>query len=284
MKMKRISNTLGILLMSLSFIFIVSCSKDDADEIPELKLSTDNGTVYTDATEYSFDIISGAGDYIVKIEDDNQPTLGKVSLTGNHVKVDLISEQTRLTITDKHNQTTDLLIISSNESIQTENYTVLISYGSLHKATVNWGAGKYSILKQSGDAAELTIDNNDKFTIRSIHPGKASFTIADQRGTTNGIMVYVDNGWDLTSDKLTVDVLAGQLYTFPIKYGKDGWKITSYSSELLNHWQTCVMPEDANYREQEILQVWIPKEAKESLSVQLKDKANNTATITMNLK
>lgn len=284
MRLKNISNTLSILLISLSFIFIAGCSKGEYEGDQDLKLSTDGQIVYTDAIEYSFDIVSGAGGYQVKVEEDNRPTLGKVTLTGNRVKVDLITDYTRVTVTDKNNQTTSLLIISSNESIEIQNYTVSVSYGSILTRTLNWGAGKYSILGRSGDAATLTIDDKGKFIVNSVHPGEAYFTIIDQRGTTNGMAVYVGDGWDLTSNELTVDVRSADYYTFPIKYGKGEWRITSVSSPVLNHPQTCVMPKDAEYREQELLQVWIPQQTDGSLSIQLKDKANNTATITMNVK
>lgn len=282
MKLKNISNTLYFTLIILSIVFITGCTKKiGTGEPPELKLSTSGETVSTDAIEYSFDIVSGAGDYQVKIADDGQPALGKVTLTGTHVKVDLITQYTQVTVTDKSNQKTDLLIVSSHPSIQLINYSVSVSYGNLHKLIMDWGAGKYSIYRQSGDAAELSIDDNDQFTIKSRKPGRAYFTIMDRRGTTNGISVTVGEGWDLTGKELSVTVEAGQYYTFPLKYGEGGWKITHRSSPLLHNHQTFVMPKDPEYREQDVLHVWVPQETNEPLSLQLTDKAGNTATITI---
>lgn len=282
MRLKNISNTLYLPLIALTILVIAGCTKKiGSEEPPELKLSAQEETVHTDAIEYSFDIISGAGDYQVKIADNGLPSLGKVTLTGDHVKIDLITEYTQVTVTDKSNQTADLLIVSSNPTIRTINYMVAISYGNHQKLTMDWGAGKYSIFSQSGDAAELTIDDNDQFTIRSLKPGRAYFNIMDRRGTTNSIFATVEEGWDLTGKELSVTVEAGRYYTFPLKYGEGGWKITDRSSPLLHDQQTLVMPKDPEHREQDVLHVWVPQEANGPLSLQLTDKAENTATITI---
>lgn len=282
MRLKRISNTLYLLLLTASIVLIAGCTKKiGTEEPPELKLSTPGETVSTDAIEYSFDIVSGAGDYHVEIADDGQPALGKATLTGTRVKVELITQYTQVTVTDKSNRKADLLIVSSHPSIQIMNYLVSVLYGNFHKLTMDWGAGKYSIYRQSGDAAELSIDNNDQITIKPRKPGRAYFTIMDRRGTTNGISVIVEKGWDLTGKELSVTVEAGHYYTFPLKYGEGGWKITHRSSPLLHNPQTCVMPKDPEYREQDMLHVWVPEEVNEPLSLQLTDKAGNTATITI---
>lgn len=266
-------------------VLFTACNKNKVEPNYELKLSTTEQTVYTDAIEYSFDIVSGNGDYQVQVEADNRPTVGKATVIGNHVKVDLICDLTRVTITDKSNQTASLIINSSNKSIEIQNHTISLPYGNIHRTTVDWGAGEYSILKQSGDAATLTIEGKNKFIVKSTHPGKAYFTIIDQRGTTNGIMVYVADGWDVTSSALKVDVLGDQIYTFPLKYGVGGWKITSQSWELPGDWQTCVLPSDLLQTDHDLLQVRIPDGRRnEILSIQLKDKANNNTTITMNVR
>lgn len=282
MRLKNISKTLCLWLISFTILFITGCTKKlGSDETPELKLSTPDETVYTDAIEYSFDIISGAGAYQVKVVDNGEPALGKVTLSGEHVKVDLITEYTQVTVTDKSGRTTDLLIVSSHPSIRQITYDAAVSYGSFSKITMDWGTGKYSIFKSSGDAAEMSFDSNNQLIIKSRRPGRASCLVMDSRGTSNYVMVTVEQGWDLTGEELSVTVESGQYYSFPLKYGEGGWKITHRSSPFLHDPQTCVMPKDPEYREQDVLHIWVPQEANGSLFIQLTDKANHTATITM---
>lgn len=281
--MKTKYDVFGIFLLLCFFAGFISCDKDDSlsDQPKELKLSVTDETVYTDGTEYFFDIVSGNGNYQVKVDGNGTYFPGKATLTDNHVKVDLVTEYTQLTITDGKDQTVNLLIVSTDASIKTMNYSFSISYGSQIKTDlINFGAGKYEILQQSGGAAEVSIDSNDRFTIKSVSPGYASFLIADQRGTTNGLTVYVQRGWDLTSDQLTVQSNGHEYLTFPLKYGEGGWKIVS---PILNDPQICVLPKNEQH-EYELLQVYVWKETKEPVIFTLEDKAKNRATITINIE
>lgn len=259
---------------------LTACSTDES--ISELKLSVPAETVYTDGMDYSFDVVSSNGKYQVLVDADNTPTpTAKTTIVGNHVKVDLLSEYTALTITDQGNQPVHLLIISSNDAIKTQNYSVRVSYGSIMKTNaVRFGTGKFTVQSKYGNSAEVNIDNHDQFLIKSLRPGVSHFLIADQRGTTNGMTVTVGNGWDLSSKELTVSTVGNQYLTFPLKYGEGGWKIIS---PITNDPEICVMPKGELF-EQDMLQVWVPKGNGKPIVFELKDKVNNTATITINVE
>lgn len=276
----KTKNLVGILLLFLSFTSLISCDKEDStpEQSQELKISVADEIVYTDDLEYSFDIVSGKGGYQVTVENDNSfSSPAKVTMTGHHVKVDLFTERVGLIITDQTNQTIRLSIVSSNNALQIQNYEVGLSYGAIMKTEISFGIGKHSILKSSGTSAEAYFETNHMIVIKSLKPGISGFLITDERGTTNGMTVRVYNGYDLTSDKLTVTTAGNQYLTFPIKYGEGNWRITS---PLLNDPQFCVMPKSENY-EQDMLQVFV---AKEPMVITLKDKADNEATITIQVK
>ncbi|MCI1683959.1 MAG: hypothetical protein LKI39_15605 [Bacteroides sp.] len=266
-------------ILFVSLLAVSSCSKDDSSENAELRLSVSDEMAHTDGIEYSFDIISGGGGYKAEVCNDKY---AKATLTGNHVKVDLVSESTQVKVTDKYNQEVYLLIHSDNKSIQTVNNTVRLSYGSSMKLPTNWGAGGYSVLRQSNNTvAKVTFDDKDSLLIQSLAPGEVWFRIIDKRGSTNGVSVTIDKGWDLNSNQLTVNAEGESYYTFPLKYGEGGWKITSCPAALVDP-STVVIPKD-KYHEHDMLQIFVPKESNAPLVLQLEDKVKNTATITVNI-
>lgn len=269
---------LCILFTSVAILF-TGCSKGKSDDAQILRLSTEGQIVYTDAVEYSFDIVSGGGNYEVELAKNSPHDIGgKVSLTGNRVKVDLVSDATNVIVTDQYSQSIGLTIWSSHKSLQATTHSISVSYGTYIQRSIDWGNGNYSLLKQFGDAANISFDGNS-FIIQSVHPGNATFIVRDQRGTTNAMVVTVGNGWDLNEKELTVTALGGYYYTFPLKYGAGGWKITSCPAVLNNAW-TVIMPKD-QHREHDMLQIMAPEADFEPLLLKLTDKAGNTATITI---
>jgi hypothetical protein len=280
--MKNIQKVFLCSLCFFTVLWMSACSNDG--DIKELKLSTSEFTVMTDSTEYDFDIVSGNGNYKVNVNNDSDmPLIGEATVTGNHVKVSLVSERTKVTVTDGAGQTMDLLIISQNKSLNPIAQDIAVEYGDYIISQLNWGNGGYYILSQQGDAAQVMVDKG-QVIVKSVHPGDISFVIADRRGTTNSFHVGVGSGFDIKGKELTVStsVKAGYI-TFPIKYGVGGWQITS-CSEVLNKPTTCICPQIANYREQDMLQIWIPKDAKGSLNLQMQDKVKNTVKLTVNLE
>lgn len=275
MKLKTIT---AVLLFASTLL--TACSTND--ETQDLKLSVNDEIVYTDATDYSFDIISGTGKYQVAVDPSapNQP-LAKVILKGNHVQVELLSYAAGVTVKDQNGQSIHLSIYSSNSSLQMITYLVGVHYGEIMKTPVNFGAGGYSIVSQSGDAAQVTnINEKGIFTIKSVHPGEIHLLITDKRGTTRGMTIDVGEGYDLTSDELTITAKGDLYITFPLKYGDGKWKIISSPIES----PSLVIMEQGELFEQDMLQVPILKDSKTPMVFKLKDKSNHIATITINVQ
>lgn len=280
--MNRLNTMLCTLCTAMTMVLIASCSSNN--NIEELTLSTQNNCVMTDSIAYSFNITSGNGDYKVKVENDGQhPFTAKATVTGNHINVDLISDVTRLTITDAAGQTRELTILSQNRSIRNITHNAAVKYGDFVKYNVGWGNGDYYIYKQDGDAAKATIDNQGEIIIKSVHEGNAHLIIADRRGTTNDVYVKVDGGYDITSSELTVNAVAGDEVTFPIKYGDGQWMITS-CPQAINSPCTCVYPKIENCRDLEMLQVSIPQNTKGTYQMELQDKSSHTVHLTLNIE
>ena len=131
---------------------LVSCNKSDDvipdDAIPELTFSVNERQVYTDGTEYSFDIISGGGGYkseicLVNPYDDYAST----TVSGNTVTVKLVSEAIKIQVTDQYEQQKDLIIWSTNRSLQAIQYEIRVGYGFQNKGKFTWGSGEgYTLL------------------------------------------------------------------------------------------------------------------------------------------
>jgi hypothetical protein len=280
--MKRLNTILCTLCAAMTMIVIASCSSNN--NIEELTLSTEKNYVITDSLVYGFNITSGNGDYKVKVENDEQhPFVAKTTVTGNHIDVDLIYEETRLTITDAAGQTAELTIISQNSSLRIITDNAVVKYGDFVKFNIGWGNGGYYIYKQDGDAAKATIDNEGEIIIKSVHKGNMHLTIADRRGSTNEIYVSVYGGYDITGPELSVKAQAGDEVTFPIKYGDGQWTITS-CPQAINNPFTCVCPKIENCRDLEMLQVKIPQNTKGSYQMELQDKSGHTIHLILNIE
>lgn len=287
------------LFFIVGVLLLAACNSNEPED-KELKLSVADGiknivgcdanhdAVYafnyvtrTEDLEYLFDVVSGEGNYKVSV------TYGaaKSVVTGNHIKVDLLSDEVDLVIKDAKGQSAYLTIISSNKALYPVTYEIGLTYGSIMKTNVSFGTGKYSVLSKSGNSADISIDSNDLFTIKSLCPGTTYFTIIDQRGITDCIDVEVGNGWDLTSNELTVTATGGQYLTFPLKYGEGGWNIVSSTDTNFNKEPTTVIVNKDKLHEYDMLQYWVLKDVHPNPVVfNLKDKVGNTATITINVK
>lgn len=271
-------------LFFITVLLLAACTKklSTPDEPQKLKLSVTDETVYTDGMTYSFDIVSGNGNYRVAVTPLNPyATIPQATLSGEHVKVNLLNERTTVTVTDKDQQIVSFSIISSDKALVVPFCDYSMPYGAISKAKVfTYGGGKYKILQQNGDAAQVSIDEEDLFSIRSVKPGKTSLLIGDKYGITAEMLVRVQDGWDLTSGELSVTAKGGQLITFPLKYGEGGWKILSPVSDDPF---TFVMPKGELY-EQDLLQVRLPEESKEPVVYTLEDKSGKRAVITIRLE
>ena len=267
-------------LLFVASVLLVACnSNEDLDTPQKLKLSVSEETVYIDELDYSFDIISGNGDYQLEVSG------AKATLEGNHVKLELFSDAAELMITDKEEQSVSLKVLSSNDALKPLWHEFRIPFGNITKSKLNFGTGKYSVLRSTGSAATLVIDSQDRAVITSVEPGRSSFLVADQRGITGSIVVNVDSGWVLTSNELTVTVEGNQYYYFPLQYGAGGWRLISPTNDdgpSFKPW-LVVMPKGEGYW-QDMLQIYAAKEDTEPVVYTLQDKEKNKATITVCVK
>lgn len=272
-----------IIFILLTASALASCDKSN-DPISELKFSVNEREVYTDGVEYSFDILSGGGIYKAEVCLDNEfDKYAAATVSGNKVNVKLVSNVVRVQVTDQYEQQKDLIIWTSNSSLQTINYQIAIGYGFQNKGTFNFGSGTgYSILRSSNPKyAELILKENGEYVANSLAPGSTtSFAIRDSRGTVNGAQVYVLDGWNLESDNMTVNVRAGYQYTFIIKWGEGHVKVSDCSPELKNPW--LLIKDKNEFQENQVLQVCVNQDSVGKFFVELTDSANNKAIITLN--
>lgn len=280
------SNLINAFMLCLAVMFMAGCSKEEG--VKELKLSTMESTVQTDSIAYAFDIVSGNGGYQVEVNTDNkEEPVAKATVSGNHVSVDLLKPYTRLTVADAAGQAVQLTIESTNRTLQVESQMVMVSYGSYLRSKLSWGNGGYYVLKHSqDDCAEVTFERDGSFMVKAVHPGTMHLVVSDSRGTTNELDVSVGPGCDITGSSLTYSLTRQEAsygpYTFPIKYGVGEWKIVS-SPEALHTPFNLVVPKD-KVREQDFLQVYIPKDTVGTLPIMLEDKAGNKVTVTIEIK
>ena len=281
-KKSKLFCTIYLCLIAVSFI---GCSKDDG--IKELKLSTTTDTVYTDSIAYTFDIVSGNGNYQVTVNSDgDRSSSTKAIVKNNHVSINLLKPSTQVTVTDAAGQSANLEIVSNNKSLATMETSVGVSYGYYLKSKLNWGNGGYRILSQSNDVASVTIDNEGHYIAKGLRSsGSTTLLISDERGTTNYMTIEVGNGTNISNDALTYSIPkkeAWGIFTFPIKYGVGDWKIVSCSDALRNPFLIVLSKNE--YADQDVLQISIPKESEMPLTVQLEDRASNHTTLTINTK
>lgn len=270
--------------MLLTMPIFTSCDKDKSnDPIPELELSVNEHEVYTDGIEYSFDILSGGGGYKAEVCLVNEfDEYAKATVAGNRVNVKLVSNVVRVQVTDQCGQQKDLIIWTSNSSLQTINYDIAMGYGFQHKGKFNFGSGTgYSILKTINPGyAELILKENGEYVANSLRNGTTAFFIKDSRGTVNYAKVGVWDGWNLEDDRMTVNVEAGLQYTFIIKWGKGQVKVSDCSPELKNPW--LLIKDNNEFQKHQVLQACVNQGSEGEFFVELTDTANNKAIITLN--
>lgn len=269
----------------LAISTLASCDKSD-DTISELNFSVDGYEVYTDDIEYSFDILSGGGNYSAEICSINEyDKYATATVLGKRVHVKLVSEATKIQVTDKYGQHKDLIIRSSNKSLQMISHDIAIGYGFQLKSKFEWGSGGgYSILETIYPGfTELILKENGEYVANSLLSGRTTaFIVRDSRGTINYVKVSSLTGWDLNTNELEVTIEAAYQYTFIIKWGEGKVKISDCSEELKNHWQ--LIAEKNEYRKYEVLQICANKGSSGQLFVELTDAANNKAKITLNIQ
>lgn len=273
-----------IAFMLLVMPILMSCDKGKLnDSIPELRFSVNEREVYTDGIEYSFDILSGGGGYKAEICLTNEyDEYASATISGNKVNVKLVSSGVRIQVTDQYGQQKDLVIWTSNSSLQIVNYHIAVGYGFQHKGKFNFGSGTgYSILKTiNPGSAELIIKENGEYIANTLAVGNTAFIVRDSRGTTNSVKVGIWDGWDLESENMTVNVKAGYQCTFIIKWGEGNVTVSDSSPELKNPF--LLIKDKNEFQDNQVLQVCVNQGSVGEFFVELTDTAKNKAIITLN--
>lgn len=263
---------------------LTSCNKSSEEiESTILTLSPNKSEVYTNETEYSFDILSGGGYYVATIVEENQyDNYASASVSGNKVTVKLVAKGTHVRISDKLGQQKDLIIWSTNNSLQPIVYDIAMGLGFQNTGKFEWGSGEgFTILKNGNTScAQLFLKDNGEYVVNSIAPGTTAYIIKDSRGSVNAARITVWQGWELNSNELNANVLAGYQYTFIINWGDGNTKVTNCSKELKNAW--LLIAKKNEYQDKEVLQACVDKGSKGQFFIELTDKSDNKATIILN--
>jgi hypothetical protein len=278
------------LMAAAATICFAACEKTDetpsekTDETPsELCFSVNESNVSTDGIEYSFDILSGAGGYDAQINCINEyDEYATATVSGNTVTVQLVSNATSVKVTDKAGHERDLVIWSTNSTLQQGSHLISFGYGFDCTGKFTFGSGEgYSIIETRGDRyVTLTVDENGDYHAIGLHPGgSTTFVVRDGRGTVNNVNVGVRNGWDLEESSMTVNALPGYIYTCRLKWGEGNIRITDSSDEVKSPF--LLIDNAKDFGPNKVLQVRVNDGATGEFFVELTDAANNKARLTL---
>ena len=234
--MKAMRYLLPIGCLFASFLF-VSCGDDHEEETKPIEISAKGEyndvltyTLTTDTLDCDFDITSSMGKCTAVVLDaDPKNPSAVIVQNGNHVTVKLLREHASIRLSDESGQERRIDIRSTSEKLKQSGYIVEFAYGTMIKLKPTFGEGEYRIVRNS-DVAEITIDNRDVFYIKGNRGGATGYyTIEDRRGIKAFLEVRVGEGYDITSSELNVTAARGHRLSFPIKLGRDGWRVEEQS-------------------------------------------------------
>lgn len=279
----------------------VSCgeklSVDEKDSTLRLDFPTENlydlspdgvrtYTVDTDALTYSFDIVSGAGGYVVTVEDyklisgkNFSLCGGRATIEGNTVSVELLRDVVKVNISDKAGAEAHVLIFSSNEAVKRFGWYSCIAYGGPSRSEIGFGAGApYRILYYSDPSAGDAVMEGSTLKTGHLEPGRHWYLIEDCRGTVGMFEFHVRGGYDIVGKTLTVSSKADTRLTFPFKWGK-GWKV----AEGETGWETFVY--NIGYGQDSFFQdTFVVHVGDESASWRFVDKDGNRVDLTIEIE
>lgn len=203
-----------------------SCNNDSPQQPYKLAFSVGD-TIRTDKTICEFDIVSGNGGYQTYVKCTNGYTQGSASITGNHVKVELIDPVTYLTITDKNGYSRNFYIESSDSSLISVYHSIYLLYGCPRESSFEQGVGGYSIIRHTGShATELTLGTEYDYVLTPLAPGGTDwYILKDSRGSIFYVEAVTARGCDIQSEATSFEAGKGEMVYFPLKFGDDGWKI-----------------------------------------------------------
>ncbi len=263
-----------------------ACKDTFPEEEPVPPKLEAEGDVTTDKLTFSFNILKCRGNFSVEVSTADGGLAPQVNIEGYFVTVELVSEFTTVKVTDETHLTSYLRIRSTHPYLVSHSYQIEQAYGATYRyPDIQFGVKPLRLLTANSEnkAVYAYIDAEGNLTAKSQHSGRATFLLADARGTVRRVTFEVRRGWDLTTDKLTVECTPGQYINFALKYGQTGWQLASAPNESPFN---LILPKgnsDNSSREQDLLQIHIPAEAENSLTYRLKNKNGLAATITVNI-
>ena len=274
-----------LLFLFVSTLFVACSSDDDPvnpedDIIKDLKLSVE-GYIETEDIEFEFEILEGNGGYTADVNEED----AKVTIEGTKVKVELLSFNAGITISDKKEQSQSIVIRSLAESLVPHGYGISMDVGtSSVMSEIKFGAGGYSLKKIKGTSAEATLDENGLVNVTSIKPGNTYYKIIDKRGTTADLTIWVFEVYDLTTNSLDINAINDQSISVRLKWGEGNWQLVKDPASPLIE-KLSIMEKGNITKEYDILQIDTSKDnVRGTALIQLKDKAGNLATIKLNIE
>lgn len=288
---KKQQEKVGELLHALFFImltlFFAACEKNAYDpEIHGLELSIGE-KVTTDAITFEFDVVDSYGKFTVEVLPGNEFTTPKLTVDGRHVTVELIDEVTYLEIKDEGGAEKTVRIQSSNETLRYVSNHIWQQYGVIQRyPDLGFGVGKMRVLKGNSPnaAAEMSISDDNVITVKSRFSGTAYFYVADSRGTVRPFRVSVNKGCDITKPVTEIEARAGEILQFAIKYGKGKWKLKDKSAESSFNLVIHAGQNGNTTYEQDFLQLYVPKEATDSIRYTIENREGLEAEIIIKIK
>ncbi len=290
MKLNTIQTNLVPFFICISLLTLaMGCKKDQIvvnepqieEVLNELKFSV-QGAVYTEGIDFEFDILEGNGGYTVSVSPEES---AKVTILENKVKIDLLSNSTSVTISDKKQKSRSVAINSTANSLSNIHYGIFINSGGTYTMKdLSFGAGGYTIEKIKGTSAEVFVLGSDHIKITGLKPGNSYYRIRDSRGSAAPLEVMVTSTFDLTDYHLEIAAVNDQIVSIIIKQGNGNWKLVEEPLSPIFE-KITLMPKADSDKKYDVLQINTSKDdAKGIATVHLKYQAGNTASVTFSVQ
>jgi len=262
-------------------VLFLNCSSDDVSEEPvqavhDLRLSVDNNLLSVYSTDTVFQILEGNGEYIAQVSDEK---IAKVAVDDTTVYVSFISNGwVDITVTDVKGKTASTSMNVYNESLVPTNSIVILMKDSTYVFDfLSFGAGGYKFENIEGDCVELSL-KDDKIVAKALSYGKIYFDIVDKRGSRSESEVWVVAFYELTADRLDINMISDQRTSIKTLYGKN-WAVESFNKDLCDVTIIPVGPTNPT----DIIQIDTYADRIGYCTILLKDDEGNKATVTVSV-
>ena len=279
----------------IPFLFIYAvlfltyaCSSPGEDiepevETKELVLSIPQ-ELLTDKLAVTFEVLAGNGEYVGRVSETAGEPDAKVSITGNTIRVDLLTQKVvELTITDKQLKTTTVKLRSTDESLKVANFGLHLSQGQTYLMTgVEFGAGgPYTIKSYRGDASTATIEANG-IKVTSHKLGNTYYRLKDKRG----MVAYFDVSTVLVANLIDshLELEGKNTMSAQINLPKNtDWHILKSTSKVIESVkiERPIDPKTASHVDFQVLFINTADEGTGTDTVTLENKAGDTAVVSI---